>query len=401
MDFAYSPKVEALRTRLIAFMDEHVYPNEARFHAEIAEGDRWQPTKVVEELKAKAKAAGLWNLFLPESERGAGLTNLEYAPLCEIMGRSALGPETFNCSAPDTGNMEVLERYGNPEHKERWLKPLLAGEIRSAFAMTEPAVASSDATNIETDIRREGDEYVINGRKWWTSGIGDPRCKILILMGKTDRNNPDRYRQQSMILVTADAPGVKVHRMLPVFGYDDAPHGHGEVSFTNVRVPASNLLLGEGRGFEIAQGRLGPGRIHHCMRTIGVAERALEKMCKRSLSRVAFGKRISEQGVTLERIANARMMIEQARLLTLKAAYMMDTAGNKVAKAEIAMIKVIAPNMACQVIDWALQAHGGGGVSEDFGLASAYAHARTLRLADGPDEVHRDQVARLELKKYQ
>ena len=401
MDFAYSPKVEALRTRLIAFMDEHVYPNEARFHAEIAEGDRWQPTKVVEELKAKAKAAGLWNLFLPESARGAGLTNLEYAPLCEIMGRSALGPETFNCSAPDTGNMEVLERYGNPEHKERWLKPLLAGEIRSAFAMTEPAVASSDATNIETDIRREGDEYVINGRKWWTSGIGDPRCKILILMGKTDKNNPDRYRQQSMILVTADAPGVKVHRMLPVFGYDDAPHGHGEVSFTNVRVPASDLLLGEGRGFEIAQGRLGPGRIHHCMRTIGVAERALEKMCKRSLSRVAFGKRISEQGVTLERIANARMMIEQARLLTLKAAYMMDTAGNKVAKAEIAMIKVIAPNMACQVIDWALQAHGGGGVSEDFGLASAYAHARTLRLADGPDEVHRDQVARLELKKYQ
>ncbi|MEI9987345.1 MAG: acyl-CoA dehydrogenase family protein [Aliidongia sp.] len=354
-------------------MDQHVYPNEARFHAEIAAGDRWQPTKVVEELKAKAKEAGLWNLFLPESERGAGLTNLEYAPLCEIMGRSGLGPESFNCSAPDTGNMEVFERYGTPEHKERWLKPLLAGEIRSAFAMTEPAVASSDATNIETEIRREGDEYVINGRKWWTSGIGDPRCKVLILMGKTDKTNPDRYRQQSMVVVPADAPGVKVLRMLPVFGYDDAPHGHGEVTFTNVRVPASAILLGEGRGFEIAQGRLGPGRIHHCMRTIGVAERALERLCKRVTTRVAFGKKISEQGVTLERIAESRMMIEQARLLTLKAAYMMDTVGNKHAKAEIAMIKVVAPNISCKVIDWAIQAHGGGGVSEDFGLASAYA----------------------------
>jgi acyl-CoA dehydrogenase len=401
MDFSFSPKVRELQARVSGFMDEHIYPNEARFRDEIAAGDRWQPTKVVEELKAKAKAAGLWNLFLPESERGAGLTNLEYAPLCEIMGRSGLGPESFNCSAPDTGNMEVLERYGTAEHKERWLKPLLAGEIRSAFAMTEPDVASSDATNIQTDIRRDGDHYVINGRKWWTSGIGDPRCQVLIVMGKTDKNNPDRYRQQSMILVARDTPGVEVKRMLPVFGYDDAPHGHGEVVFNNVRVPASDILLGEGRGFEIAQGRLGPGRIHHCMRTIGVAERALEKLCKRVLSRTAFGKKISEQGVTLERIAEARMMIEQARLLTLKAAYMMDTVGNKQARAEIAMIKVVAPNISCKVIDWAIQAHGGGGVSEDFGLASAYAHARTLRLADGPDEVHRDQIARLELKKYQ
>src|ERR1700733_14325988 len=325
MDFSFSPKVKELQARVTAFMDQHVYPNEARFHAEIAEGDRWQPTKVVEELKAKAKEAGLWNLFLPESERGAGLTNLEYAPLCEIMGRSGLGPESFNCSAPDTGNMEVFERYGTAEHKERWLKPLLAGEIRSAFAMTEPAVASSDATNIETEIRREGDEYVINGRKWWTSGIGDPRCKVLILMGKTDKSNPDRYRQQSMVVVPADAPGVKVLRMLPVFGYDDAPHGHGEVTFTNVRVPASAILLGEGRGFEIAQGRLGPGRIHHCMRTIGVAERALEKLCKRVTTRVAFGKKISEQGVTLERIAESRILIDQARWLVLNAAYMMDT----------------------------------------------------------------------------
>ena len=401
MDFSFSPKVKELQARVSAFMDEHVYPNEARFHAEIAQGDRWQPTKVVEELKAKAKEAGLWNLFLPESTRGAGLTNQEYAPLCEIMGRSGLGPETFNCSAPDTGNMEVFERYGTAEHKERWLKPLLNGEIRSAFAMTEPAVASSDATNIETEIRREGDEYVINGRKWWTSGIGDPRCKVLILMGKTDKNNPDRYRQQSMVVVPRDAKGVTVHRMLPVFGYDDAPHGHGEVSFENVRIPVTDVLLGEGRGFEIAQGRLGPGRIHHCMRTIGVAERALERLCKRVTTRVAFGKKISEQGVTLERIAESRMMIEQARLLVLKAAYMMDTVGNKHARAEIAMIKVIAPNISCKIIDWAIQAHGGGGVSEDFGLASAYAHARTLRLADGPDEVHREQIARLELKKYQ
>jgi acyl-CoA dehydrogenase len=401
MDFSFSPKVKELQARVSAFMDEHVYPNEARFHAEIAQGDRWQPTKVVEELKAKAKEAGLWNLFLPESTRGAGLTNQEYAPLCEIMGRSGLGPETFNCSAPDTGNMEVFERYGTAEHKERWLKPLLNGEIRSAFAMTEPAVASSDATNIETEIRREGDEYVINGRKWWTSGIGDPRCKVLILMGKTDKSNPDRYRQQSMVVVPRDAKGVTVHRMLPVFGYDDAPHGHGEVSFENVRIPVTDVLLGEGRGFEIAQGRLGPGRIHHCMRTIGVAERALERLCKRVTTRVAFGKKISEQGVTLERIAESRMMIEQARLLVLKAAYMMDTVGNKHARAEIAMIKVIAPNISCKIIDWAIQAHGGGGVSEDFGLASAYAHARTLRLADGPDEVHREQIARLELKKYQ
>ena len=401
MDFSFSPKVKELQARVSAFMDEHVYPNEARFHAEIAQGDRWQPTKVVEELKAKAKEAGLWNLFLPESTRGAGLTNQEYAPLCEIMGRSGLGPETFNCSAPDTGNMEVFERYGTAEHKERWLKPLLNGEIRSAFAMTEPAVASSDATNIETEIRREGDEYVINGRKWWTSGIGDPRCKVLILMGKTDKSNPDRYRQQSMVVVPRDAKGVTVHRMLPVFGYDDAPHGHGEVSFENVRIPVTDVLLGEGRGFEIAQGRLGPGRIHHCMRTIGVAERALERLCKRVTTRVAFGKKISEQGVTLERIAESRMMIEQARLLVLKAAYMMDTVGNKHARAEIAMIKVLAPNISCKIIDWAIQAHGGGGVSEDFGLASAYAHARTLRLADGPDEVHREQIARLELKKYQ
>jgi acyl-CoA dehydrogenase len=401
MDFSFSPKVKELQARVQAFMDAHVYPNEARFYAEIAEGDRWQPTKVVEELKAKAKEAGLWNLFLPESERGAGLTNQEYAPLCEIMGRSSLGPESFNCSAPDTGNMEVFERYGTAEHKEKWLKPLLAGEIRSAFAMTEPAVASSDATNIETEIRRDGNDYVINGRKWWTSGIGDPRCKVLILMGKTDKNNPDRYRQQSMVVVPTETPGVKIHRMLPVFGYDDAPHGHGEVSFTDVRVPASAILLGEGRGFEIAQGRLGPGRIHHCMRTIGVAERALEKLCKRVTTRVAFGKKISEQGVTIERIAEARMMIDQARLLVLKAAYMMDTVGNKHARAEIAMIKVVAPNISCKVIDWAIQAHGAAGVSEDFGLASAYAHARTLRLADGPDEVHRDQIARLELKKYQ
>jgi acyl-CoA dehydrogenase len=400
MDFEFSAKVKALQARLTAFMDEHIYPNEARFHAEIAAGDRWQPTQVVEELKDKAKAAGLWNLFLPESERGAGLTNLEYAPLCEIMGRSSLGPESFNCSAPDTGNMEVLERYGTPEHKEEWLKPLLEGKIRSAFAMTEPAVASSDATNIETEIRLDGNEYVINGRKWWTSGIGDPRCKILILMGKTDKSNPDRHSQQSMILVPRDTEGVHVKRMLPVFGYDDAPHGHGEVVFDNVRVPATNILLGEGRGFEIAQGRLGPGRIHHCMRTIGVAERALEKMCRRAKSRVAFGKTVAEQGVTRERIAESRMLIDQARLLTLKAAYMMDTVGNKAARMEIAMIKVAAPKMACQVIDWALQVHGAGGVSDDFGLASAYAHARTLRLADGPDEVHRDQIARLELRKH-
>ncbi|SLN33004.1 acyl-CoA dehydrogenase family protein [Oceanibacterium hippocampi] len=399
MDFDFSPKVKELQERVSAFMDEHIYPNEERFDREVAQGDRWQPTKLIEELKPKAKEAGLWNLFLPESERGAGLTNLEYAPLCEIMGRVSWAPEVFNCSAPDTGNMEVLERYGKPEHKEKWLKPLLNGEIRSAFAMTEPAVASSDATNIEASIKRDGDEYVINGRKWWTSGIGDPRCKILIFMGKTDPSAP-RHEQQSMILVPTDTKGITIERMLPVFGYDDAPHGHGEVNFENVRVPASNLLLGEGRGFEIAQGRLGPGRIHHCMRVIGVAERALERMCKRVKSRVAFGKPVAEQTVTLERIAEARASIDQARLLTLKAAYMMDTVGNKEARMEIAMIKVVAPNMALKVIDWAIQAHGAGGVTTDFGLAQAYAHARTLRLADGPDEVHRNQIGRLELRKY-
>jgi acyl-CoA dehydrogenase len=400
MDFAYSDKVRELQARISRFMEENVYPNEQRFDQEVASGDRWQPTSVVEELKAKARAEGLWNLFLPESERGAGLTNLEYAPLCEIMGRSPIGPESFNCSAPDTGNMEVIERFGSPEQKEEWLKPLLEGKIRSAFAMTEPAVASSDATNIECSIRRDGNHYVINGRKWWTSGIGDPRCKIIILMGKTDPENPNRYKQQSQILVPRDTPGVKVLRMLPVFGFDDAPHGHGEVLFENVRVPATNIVLGEGRGFEIAQARLGPGRIHHCMRLIGLAERALEKMCRRVKSRVAFGKTVAEQGVTLERVAEARMMIDQARLLTLRAAYMMDTVGNKEARMEIAMIKVVAPNMACRVIDWAIQAHGGGGVTEDFRLAQAYANARTLRLADGPDEVHRDQIGRLELRKY-
>ncbi|HXS53747.1 MAG TPA: acyl-CoA dehydrogenase family protein [Usitatibacter sp.] len=399
MDFEYTAKVKALQQRLVAFMDAHVYPNERRFQEEVDTGERWQPTRVVEELKERARAAGLWNLFLPASERGAGLTNAEYAPLCEIMGRVGWAPEVFNCSAPDTGNMEVLERYGTPEQKQRWLEPLLAGEIRSGFAMTEPAVASSDATNIQASIRREGDEYVINGRKWWTSGAGDPRCKVLIFMGKT---NPeaDKHHQQSMVLVPMNAAGVKRVRHLPVFGYDDAPHGHMEMDFKDVRVPASNLLLGEGRGFEIAQGRLGPGRIHHCMRLIGVAERALEKMCGRVKSRVAFGRPIGEQGVTLERIAEARILIDQARLLTLKAAWMMDTVGNKAARAEIAMIKVVAPNMACQVLDWAIQAHGGGGVSEDFGLAKAYANARTLRLADGPDEVHRSQIGRLELAKH-
>ncbi|HUJ00116.1 MAG TPA: acyl-CoA dehydrogenase family protein [Usitatibacter sp.] len=399
MDFEYTPKVKALQQRLTAFMAAHVYPNERRFDEEVAEGDRWQPTRVVEELKEKAKAAGLWNLFLPESERGAGLTNAEYAPLCEIMGRVGWAPEVFNCSAPDTGNMEVLERYGTPEQKKRWLEPLLAGEIRSGFAMTEPAVASSDATNIQASIRREGDEYAINGRKWWTSGAGDPRCKVLIFMGKTNPD-ADKHHQQSMILVPMDAPGVRRVRHLPVFGYDDAPHGHMEMDFRDVRVPASNMLLGEGRGFEIAQGRLGPGRIHHCMRLIGVAERALEKMCTRVKSRVAFGRPIAEQSVTLERIAQARILIDQARLLTLKAAWMMDTVGNKAARAEIAMIKVVAPNMACQVLDWAIQAHGGAGVCDDFGLAKAYANARTLRLADGPDEVHRNQIGRLELAKH-
>ncbi len=399
MIFEYSDKVKELQSRVQVFMDEHVYPNEQLFYDQVDEGDRWQPTAIIEELKVKAKAAGLWNMFLPESDRGAGLTNLEYAPLCEIMGRVSFAPEVFNCSAPDTGNMEVFERYANEELKERWLKPLLEGEIRSAFAMTEPAVASSDATNIESEITRDGDEYVINGTKWWTSGACDPRCKVLIFMGKTDKS-ASLYNQQSMIVVPMDTPGINVKRFLPVFGYDDAPHGHAEVEFKDVRVPADHILLGEGRGFEIAQGRLGPGRIHHCMRQIGVAERALEKMCKRVKSRVAFGKSIAEQTVTLERIAESRAMIEQARLLTLKAAYMMDTVGNKEAKAEIAMIKVVAPNITGKIIDWAIQAHGGGGVSDDFGLAFAYAHSRTLRLADGPDEVHRNQIGRLELKKH-
>lgn len=401
MDFDYSPKVKALQKRLQEFMDAHVYPNEETYYNQLdAQGDRWQIPPIMEELKAKAKTAGLWNLFLPESERGAGLTNLEYAPLCEIMGRSFIGPEVFNCAAPDTGNMEVLERYGSEEHKKQWLEPLLDGKIRSCFAMTEPAVASSDATNIESSIVRDGDFYVINGRKWWSSGMGDPRCKIIIFMGKTDPNNPDKYRQQSQILIPRDTSGVNVVRMLHVFGYDDAPHGHAEVEFKDVRVPVSNLILGEGRGFEIAQGRLGPGRIHHCMRLIGQAERALEKMCKRAASRVAFGKAVSEQTVTQERIAEARISIDQARLLVLKAAYMMDTVGNKAARMEIAMIKVSAPNMALKVIDWAMQVHGGGGVAQDFGLAHAYAQARTLRFADGPDEVHRNQIARLELRKH-
>jgi len=404
MQFSYSDKVIDLQKRVTAFMDEHVYPAEEVFEAEMdaarRNGNPWVPTKIVEELKQKARDAGLWNLFLPESELGAGLTNLEYAPLCEIMGRSHIGPEAFNCSAPDTGNMETIARYGTREQQEKWLKPLLAGEIRSAFAMTEPDVASSDATNIQARIERDGDEYVINGQKWWTSGANDPRCKILIFMGKTDPDNPNRHRQQSMILVPMDTPGITVLRHLPVFGYDDAPHGHAEVRFENVRVPASNILLGEGRGFEIAQGRLGPGRIHHCMRLIGRAERALEKMCRRSLKRVAFGRPVADQGVTRERIANSRILIDQARFLVLNAAYMMDTVGNKAAAKEIAMIKVAAPNMACQVIDWAIQAHGGGGVSEDFGLARAYASSRTLRLADGPDEVHRNAIAKLELARY-
>jgi acyl-CoA dehydrogenase len=399
MDFDYSPKVIELQDRLRAFMEAHVYSNEQRFDDEVGQGDRWQPTRLIEELKAKAKAAGLWNLFLPASERGAGLSNTEYAPLCEIMGRVLWAPEVFNCSAPDTGNMEVLERYGTAEQKRQWLEPLLEGSIRSAFTMTEPDVASSDATNIETSIVRDGDEYVINGRKWWSSGAGDPRCKIFILMGKTDPQGA-RYAQQSMVLVPRDTPGVKILRHLPVFGYDDAPHGHMEIAFENVRVSAANIVLGEGRGFEIAQGRLGPGRIHHCMRLIGLSERALEKMCKRVKTRVTFGKPVAEQTVTLERIADARIMIDQARLLTFKAAYLMDTVGNKAARPEIAMIKVAAPVMACQVIDWAIQAHGGAGVCDDFGLARAYAHARTLRLADGPDEVHRNQIGKLELAKW-
>ena len=398
----YEPslKVRELRARLESFMAEHIYPNEDRFLREAVEAGPWRGTAVTEELKPKARAAGLWNLFLPASEHGAGLTNLEYAPLCEVMGRSHLAPEVFNCAAPDTGNMEVLARYGTPAQKKQWLEPLLDGKIRSSFAMTEPDVASSDATNIESSIRRDGDHYVINGRKWFTSGATDERCKILIFMGKTAPDDPDKYRQQSMILVPKETPGVTVVRALPVFGYLGTFDKPAEVTFENVRVPAANMLLGEGRGFEIAQGRLGPGRIHHCMRLIGLSERALERMCRRAEARIAFGRPVSEQTVTQERIAESRIMIEQSRLLTLDAAHKMDTVGNKAARAEIAMIKVAVPKMACQVIDWAIQVHGGGGVTDDFGLASAYALARVLRIADGPDEVHRNQIARLELRRH-
>ena len=399
MSFEFTDKMKELQRRLQSFMDEHIYPNEQRVQQEI-ERDRWAPPRTIEELKPKARAAGLWNLFLPNDEHGAGLTNFEYAPLCETMGRSMIAPEVFNCSAPDTGNMEVIARYGTPEQKERWLKPLLAGEIRSCFAMTEPAVASSDATNIEASVVRQGNEYVINARKWWTSGAGDPRCKIIIFMGKTDPSAAP-HKQQSMLLVPMAAPGVKVVRLLSVYGYDHAPHGHGEVAFDNVRVPVSNMLLGEGRGFEIAQGRLGPGRIHHCMRCIGVAERALETMCKRVQARTAFGKPLAEQGTIRADIAKSRMEIEQARLLTLKAAHMMDTLGNKAARAEIAMIKVIAPNITLQVLDRAIQAHGGAGVSQDTFLAAAWAGVRTLRLADGPDEVHTEAIAKQELAKWE
>jgi acyl-CoA dehydrogenase len=403
MDFAYSARTRQLQALLTDFMNAHVYPNEQRYWDEIEvstrAGRRWTPLALIEELKPKARAAGLWNLFLPDSEYGAGLTNQEYAPLAEIMGRVPWASEVFNCSAPDTGNMEVLVRYGTAAQKKQWLEPLLAGDIRSAFAMTEPAVASSDATNIEARIERSGDAYLVNGRKWWISGAGDPRCSVYIFMGKTDPSAP-RHQQQSMILVPARTPGVKVLRPLSVFGFDDAPHGHMEVDFDHVRVSASDLLLGEGRGFEIAQGRLGPGRIHHCMRTIGLAERSLELMCRRASNRVAFGRPIAQQTVTQERIAEARCLIDQARLLTLKAAWMMDTVGNKAAKAEIAMIKVIAPTMACQVIDWAIQAHGGGGLCQDFPLAQYYAHVRTLRFADGPDEVHRNAIAKIELGRH-
>jgi acyl-CoA dehydrogenase len=413
MDFSFTSKVQDLQQRLQVFMDEHIYPNEQRYHDEI-ERNRWTPPAVIEELKPKARAAGLWNLFLPDDAHGAGLTNLEYAPLAEIMGRSFIALEVFNCSAPDTGNMEVLARYGTAEQKERWLKPLLAGEIRSCFSMTEPGVASSDATNIQASIVRQGDEYVINGRKWWSSGAGDPRCKVAIFMGRTEMGRTysdqtgtektDRsaahHQQQSMVLVPIPSAGLKIERMLTVFGYDHAPHGHGEITFENVRVPVSNMLLGEGRGFEIAQGRLGPGRIHHCMRCIGVAERALETMCKRVQARVAFGKPLAEQGTLRADIARSRMEIEQARLLTLKAAYMMDTVGNKEARAEIAMIKVVAPNACLRVLDRAIQAHGGAGVSQDTFLAGAWANVRTLRLADGPDEVHTEAIAKLELRKW-
>ena len=409
MDFDYTPKTRELQARLLTFMDDHIYPNEKAVEQELLAntkaGKRWTPLQAIEALKPKARAAGLWNLFLPVDSaqasgyQGGGLTNLEYAPLAEIMGRVQWCSEVFNCSAPDTGNMETIARYGSDEIRARWLKPLLEGEIRSAFAMTEPEVASADATNISTSIKREGDQYVINGHKWWTSGAADPRCAVFITMGKTDPDAP-RHSQQSMIIVPADTKGVRVVRPLSVFGYDDAPHGHAEMYFENVRVPAANILLGEGRGFEIAQGRLGPGRIHHCMRLVGLAERALELMCRRSLSRVAFGKTVAQQGVTQERIAEARCKIDMARLLTLRAAWLMDTAGNKVAKNDIAMIKVVAPNMACQVIDWAIQVHGGGGVSGDFPLAHAYANARTLRFADGPDEVHRAAIAKWELGKY-
>jgi len=404
MNFDYTDKVKGLQTRLLAFMDAHIYPNENRFYEEIAanraNGNAWIPTALVEGLKPKARAAGLWNLFLPRSPRAPeGLSNLEYAPLCEIMGRVPFASEVFNSSAPDTGNMETFERYASEALKDKWLEPLLRGEIRSAFLMTEPAVASSDATNIQCSIVRDGNDYIINGTKWWSSGAGDPRCAVYIVMGKTNPDAP-RHAQQSMVVVPANAPGVKVVRALSVFGYDDAPHGHMEVTLTNVRIPVENLLLGEGRGFEIAQGRLGPGRIHHCMRTIGSAERALELLCKRISSRVAFGKPLSAQGVWHERIADSRIMIEQARLLTLKAAYMMDTVGNKIARAEIAMIKVIAPNMASQIIDWAIQAHGAAGICDDFPLAYAYSTQRWLRLADGPDEVHRQSIAKLELARH-
>ena len=409
MDFDYSPKTKELQARLIQFMDDHIYPAEKAYAEEMAAktaaGRRWTPLQTIENLKPKAQAAGLWNLFLPvdtaqaSGYEGAGLTNAEYAPLAEIMGRVLWSSEVFNCSAPDTGNMETIARYGSEAIKAQWLKPLLEGRMRSAFAMTEPDVASSDATNIETRIERQGDHYVINGRKWWTSGANDPRCKVFITMGKTDPEAP-KHSQQSMIVVPADTPGITVVRALNVFGYDDAPHGHAEVLFENVRVPVDNILLGEGRGFEIAQGRLGPGRIHHCMRLIGQAERALELMCRRASNRVAFGKTLAQQSVTQERIAEARCKIDMARLLTLKAAWMMDTVGNKVAKTEIAMIKVVAPSMACQVIDWAMQAHGGGGMCDDFPLAYAYAGARTLRFADGPDEVHRNAIAKWELGKY-